>query len=77
MHIYMKERWSCLLFLHPLCVFVIIGGGEKDIDNEECKYKIDGKKYLTLHGMKRINQDMGLCTRWGYVIMHIAIQCGW
>ena len=38
-------------------------GGEKDIDNEEYKYKINGKRYLTLHGMKRINQDMGLCTR--------------
>ena len=39
------------------------GGGEKDIDNEEYKYKINGKIYSILHDMKIINQDMGLCTQ--------------
>ena len=46
------------------------GGSERGVDNIVYKYIIDGKAYSIINKMKRINQDMGLCTWWWYVIIH-------
>ena len=43
-----------------LCILVIGGGSEREIDNTVFIYKLNGNVSLILHGMKRLNQDMGL-----------------
>ena len=62
-HLHERKMNSLAIFTTAMRFSYNRGGGEKDIDNRVYKYKVNGKTYSTLHDMKRINQDMGLCTR--------------